>query len=399
MQTVRRCVNGGSVSRVGRELRCRVSSLASNDGTQGGGWEVGQEPLSESLRGRVPKNIWEKTGRNLHRMNGHPLNTLRIAIEGFIEEEYANTFTKRCDLSPIVSTKDCFDDLLVPHDHVSRRACDTYYITDDSLLRTHMTAHDASLLRAGVKASMVCGDVYRRDSIDRTHYPVFHQVDAYHLYDRAIAQEEIEYDLKRLLEKLAQKLFGKQTECKWTSTYFPFTKPSFELEVRWKGEWLEVLGCGLLHRGVLNGCGIGKDVNGWAFGLGLERLAMILFDIPDIRLFWSRDERFLTQFSKADLTTKFRPFSVYPSIEKHVSFWIDVDTFHENDLHQVVRSTCGDLVESVRVIDIFEKNGRLSKCFAIVFRSMDKNLTHAYVNQLYDELRRKITDTLPVTLR
>lgn len=389
------------VARTAGTVYRSVSTIAPSDGY---GRQVGSEekhhPLCDSLRGRVPLNIWNKTGKNLHVTSGHPLNTLRCAIEEVIEQKHPNLFTMRSDVNPIVTTKDCFDDLLVPTDHVSRQASDTYYISDDRLLRTHMTAHDPALLRGGVTAALTCGDVYRRDTIDRTHYPVFHQVDGYRLYDAGHHREEIEKDLKNTLEHLARHLFGPQVRARWTMASFPFTRPSFELEVWWNGDWLEVLGCGLLHRGVLDRAGVGSDVDGWAFGLGLERLAMVLFDIPDIRLFWSADERFLMQFARGDLTARFKPFSALPSVEKHVSFWIDDgDAFHENDFHQLVRVTCGDLVESVRVIDRFCKDGRVSVCFAVVFRSMERSLTHTEVNVLHDELRSRVGRILPVTLR
>ena len=109
-------------------------------------------------------------------------------------------------------------------------------------------------------------------------------------------------------------LFG-PVEKKWSEDYFPFTDPSFECEILYEGEWLEVLGCGVIHTEVLDMSGRG-DRRGWAFGLGLERLAMILFKIPDIRLFWTDDERFHSQFKAGEITT-FKPYSklFYKSIQ------------------------------------------------------------------------------------
>lgn len=297
-----------------------------------------------------------------------------------------------------MSATECFDDLLVPPDHPSRLPCDTYYISSDTLLRPHMTAHDPALLREGVQAALLCGDVYRRDTVDRTHYPVFHQMDTYRLYPAGEDREVIQRDLQGVLEGVAHMLFGEQAQLRWVDAYFPFTTPSLELEVFWNGEWLEVLGCGLLHRGVLQRTGVPDDVDGWAFGLGLERLAMVLFDVPDIRLFWSKDERFINQFSDASLRQKFKQFSVYPGVEKHISFWLD-GQFHENDLCQIVRAVGGDLIETVRVIDRFEKSGRTSLCFSVMFRSIERNLTHVEINTIYDDLREKVAASLPVTLR
>jgi phenylalanyl-tRNA synthetase alpha chain len=112
----------------------------------------------------------------------------------------------------------------------------------------------------------------------------------------------VEMDMKRALEGMVQQIFGK-VQIRWVDAYFPFTDPSWEMEIFFDNNWLEVLGCGLIQHDILKGCGLrGKEKDkekeniGWAFGLGLERLAMVLFDIPDIRLFWSEDRRFVDQF-------------------------------------------------------------------------------------------------------
>lgn len=138
---------------------------------------------------------------------------------------------------------------------------------------------------------------------------------------------------------MAKHLFG-DVPMRWNSEYFPFTDPSFELEVEFNGQWMEVLGCGVIHREVLINAQRAEDF-GWAFGLGLERLAMVLFDIPDIRLFWSEDERFISQF-KDGKVTKFQPYSKFPLCYKDVSFWLpkhpsneEIDAFHPNDVYEV----------------------------------------------------------------
>lgn len=140
------------------------------------------------------------------------------------------------------------------------------------------------------------------------------------------------------------------------------------------------------------------DVDGWAFGLGLDRVAMVLFDVPDIRLFWSEDERFLKQFRGKGVEARFKSFSVYPKVEKDVSFWVD-GAFCDNDFHEVVRGICGDLVEDVRLVDMFEKDGRKSLCFRVSYRSMERSLTHKEVNELDKRVRELVADTLPVILR
>jgi phenylalanyl-tRNA synthetase alpha chain len=358
------------------------------------------------LPGRVPATIWDRTRAKLHLLQGHPLCTLRKTIEDYFEERFPGEFHFARNLDPVVSVEACFDSLLVPPDHPSRAPSDTYYVDDEHVLRAHMTAHDAALLRANHRAFISCGDVYRRDTVDSTHYPVFHQVDGVRLFEPGVEAEFVAANLKDSLEGLTETLFGSGVDIRWTGGDFPFTNPSMELEVLWRGEWLEVLGCGELRRGVLEHGGI-KDAacRGWAFGLGLERLAMVLFEIPDIRLFWSKDPRFLEQFKGKDLKTRFQPFSSFPPVCKDVSFWFDNNpagapaAFHENDIHECARDIGGDLIERVECIDIFEREGRTSHCYRVTFRSMEKNLTHVETNQLYHDLRSVIASRLPVTLR
>jgi phenylalanyl-tRNA synthetase alpha chain len=192
--------------------------------------------------------------------------------------------------------------VLVPPNHVSRKKSDTYYLNKKQVLRTHTTAHEMELL-AGHDEFITFGDVYRRDEIDQYHYPVFHQMEAVRVFQPehfAVPQHDVQMvqtanDLKLTLEGLVKHLFG-AVEMRWIDAYFPFTFPSFELEILYEGKWLEMLGCGVLHPIILKNAGKKPDEIAWAAGLGLERFAMKLFDIPDVRLFWSEDPRFLDQF-------------------------------------------------------------------------------------------------------
>ena len=186
--------------------------------------------------------------------------------------------------------------------------------------------------------------------------------------------------------------------------YFPFTEPSIELEIFYRGEWLEVLGCGVMRQEILEGNlpagASGKRRRAWAFGLGLERLAMVLFGIPDIRLFWSGDERFLSQFKAGDLTTQFQPYSKYPPCNKDMAFWLS-DAFTENNLCEVVRGVAGDLCEEVKLIDEFTnpKLGRTSHCYRVVYRSMDRSLTNEEIDALQERVREEVVGQLGVELR
>jgi len=220
--------------------------------------------LSEHPNNNVPPHIASLVGRGLHTKPDHPIGIIRAKIQEYfasLPEEY-KVFDAE---DPIVTTKQCFDDLRIDPDHPGRSPSDTYYICDETLLRTHTSAHQSMHLRDGYECFLCAGDVYRRDEIDSSHYPAFHQLEGVKLFEQTevdsashLKGEEwvkspecqaIAADLKNVLEGLMDHLFG-ETEKKWSEDYFPFTEPSYELEIKYQGEWLEVLGCGVIHEEV-----------------------------------------------------------------------------------------------------------------------------------------------------
>jgi phenylalanyl-tRNA synthetase alpha chain len=429
------------------------------------------------------------------------------------------------------------------------------------VLRTHTSAHQADTFRNNESEGyLISADVYRRDAIDRSHYPVFHQMEGARTWDRqqagrdgkSIAEavwedfkklpkhdiavedpnppyhiernplqsrhapeeaEAIAAHLKRSLEDMVVTIFNaakgateiatpdEPLKVRWVEAYFPFTSPSWELEVFWQGDWLEVLGCGVVSQPILDNASVPNRV-GWAFGIGLERIAMLLYSIPDIRLFWSRDTRFLSQFSESQPIKRFVPFSKYPACFKDVSFWLRSSSsaaggaspihppaastaatatpspnsadgshlqsqissrlviansgahgqsssnasaanpsrsprtasssltsasvvegasahqnttttpipppaapapsaFHENDVMEIAREVCGDLVEDVRLTDEFvhPKTGRKSMCYRINYRSLERTLTNDETNEMHERLRMLLVGRLGVELR
>ena len=359
--------------------------------------------VNDHPNNNIPPHIAALVGRGLHTKEDHPIGIVRAKIQDYfnsLDEDY-----KIFDAEdPIVTCKQCFDDLRIEPDHPGRSPSDTYYINDETLLRTHTSAHQSMHLRDGYERFLCAGDVYRRDEIDASHYPAFHQLEGVKLFDKdqvkgadGLSKEEwlaspeckmIADDLKNVLEGLMDHLFG-PVEKKWSEDFFPFTEPSFECEILYNGEWLEVLGCGVVHTEVLEMAGR-EDRRGWAFGLGLERLAMILFEIPDIRLFWTDDERFHKQF-KAGTITKFKPYSKYPPVFKDIAFWLPED-FVENDFFELARGIAGDLVERMELTDEFTnpKTNKTSKCYRITYRSMDRSLTDEEINDLQNKLREEV---------
>jgi len=201
----------------------------------------------------------------------------------------------------------CFDALNTAPDHPARNEQDTFYLPDGRLLRTHTSTVQIRAMQAAPPPIRVIapGAAYRRDEVDATHSAQFHQVEG--LY---VDQDVSVADLKGTLEFFFHELVGAQTAVRFRPHYFPFTEPSFEIDVKSKAlkggeQWIEVAGSGMVHPAVFEEVDSARGDTaydpekwtGFAFGLGMDRLAMILFDIPDIRFFVQNDLRFLRQFA------------------------------------------------------------------------------------------------------
>ncbi|KAF1941993.1 phenylalanyl-tRNA synthetase [Clathrospora elynae] len=440
----------------------------------------------------TPSSILSAIPRRLHLQPDHPLTITRKLIESRFP-----SYKTHNDLFPIVTTGQNFDSLGFPLDHTGRSRTDTYYLNKETVLRTHTSAHQADTFRNNESEGyLISADVYRRDAIDRSHYPVFHQMEGARTWDRRQAEKEgktlaeviwddvvripkhdiavedpnptfhaernplqathspeeaeaIAAHLKRSLEDMVVTIFNaarsatetnsasenEPLQVRWVEAYFPFTSPSWELEVFWQGDWLEVLGSGIVSQPILANASVPNRI-GWAFGIGLERIAMLLYSIPDIRLFWSKDARFLSQFSEEKPIRRFVPFSKYPACFKDVSFWLRSSSnaaggagsaasptssatpattfstpvppaaplppsFHENDVMEIAREVCGNLVEDVRLTDEFvhPKTGRRSMCYRINYRSLERTLTNEETNELHEKLRGLLVQRLGVELR
>lgn len=188
-----------------------------------------------------------------------------------------------------------FDALNTPEWHSSRDMHDSFYTRTGLVLRTHTSAFQVRAMRAlrtpPIRA-MTSGRCYRRDEIDATHYPIFHQVDVIAI-DRHISFG----DLKWTLERMLRAILGPGIELRFRPSYFPFTTPSAEVDAFYRGQWMELLGSGMIRPEVLREGGIDpREFQGFAFGMGIERLTMARFGIDDIRLLYANEETFLAQF-------------------------------------------------------------------------------------------------------
>jgi len=312
----------------------------------------------------------------------------------------------------IVTVRDEFDLLNTPPDHSSRKETDTFFIDDVYHLRTQTTVmwsyylKDKKVLEKlkteGEIKALAPGIVYRKDEIDRNHYPAFHQIDGLLICKKERKVITLD-DLKEIETDIAKAIFGEDIECKFLVDSFPFTDPSVEMDVKLPGhDWMEVVGSGLVHHQVLKNFGLDPEIyNGWAFGFGLDRLAMVKMGIPDIRILWSDDPRITNQFK--DINSKFKEVSKYPPISRDISFIIDKKT-SLNNYYEIIRDFAENLIEEVKLLDSYEDDAKFGKdkksyTFRIIYRSPERTLTNEEVNKIQERIREETKKQLNAILR
>ncbi|MGB5512208.1 MAG: phenylalanine--tRNA ligase subunit alpha [Woeseiaceae bacterium] len=270
---------GQAINRAKQDVQARLNSRR-------------EELESAALASKLAADAVDVTlpGRG-HSIGGyHPVSRARVRIEkifrhaGFgvrsgpeIEDDFHN-----------------FTALNIPENHPARAMHDTFYFPGGKLLRTHTSpVQIRSMAKEGVPIRIIApGRVYRCDS-DQTHTPMFHQVEG------LVIDENISFaNLKAVLHQFVEAFFERKAELRFRPSYFPFTEPSAEVDVSWgEGKWLEILGCGMVHPNVLESAGIDAEkYTGYAFGMGIDRLAMLRYGVGDVRTFFENDLRFLRQF-------------------------------------------------------------------------------------------------------
>ena len=248
--------------------------------------------LNEELEEKLKTENVDVTldGRDLGGGGLHPVSIARHRIEDiFVGAGY-----EVVDGEEIETDYYNFEALNIPAHHPARGMHDTFYFGDGSLLRTHTSPSQVHTMEnQEPPIRVICpGRVYRRDS-DLTHSPMFHQIEGL-VVDQGISFS----DLKGTIIEFLERFFERELEIRFRPSYFPFTEPSAEVDVMGKDGWLEVLGCGMVHPNVLSKSNIDPEkYSGFAFGFGVDRLAMLMFEVRDLRLFFENDLRFLRQFS------------------------------------------------------------------------------------------------------
>jgi len=356
----------------------------------------------------VPESIKRKVGRNLHLQKNHPIEIVKRIVVDYFKGLKNYNFAVFDNLSPYVSVEDNFDKLLIPKSHPSRSRSDTYYVDDETVLRTQTSSHQNQLLSDGHNDFIVAGDVYRKDEIDSSHYPVFHQMEVVGKIADGVGDAKEE--LFRVIDGLVEYLFP-GCEYRVNDDYFPFTEPSFEYEVKFGDKWMEILGCGIMHEKIVENNGLAPN-RYWAMGLGLDRMCCICCDIPDIRYLWSTHKRFLSQFDDGRLH-KFQTYSELPTESQDISFFIDEEQLkdnravwlQENDFFDIVRDVCGDWIANVEKRDEFfhPKHQKLARMYRLDYSPYDPSLKNPSdfkkkITELQNTVRKRVVE-LGIELR
>jgi len=343
---------------------------------------------------------------DLSRTTGSPLHELVERVKAVPSLKSFDIIT----IPEIVPAEISFDLFNFAPDHPARSKSDTYYADEKNILRTHDTVfwyyylnlpEVREKIERGESFGTVCyGKVYRKDEIDSRHMNVFHQMGGWYLVpdtERVLTLD----DLKKVLTEIVQSIFGKNVVHRFNEDVFPYTDPSLEVEVKvpartndhHSGEgdrWIEILGGGMPKKSVLKNMGV-TGYNGWAFGFGLERLAIISMDLPDIRLLWSKDPRVRAQFT---LGQTYKEVSKYPPVVRDISFIVKND-FAPNNYFDLIREVVGeDLIEEVTLLDKYtnpKKFGEdtVSYTYRIVYRSLERTLTNEEVDALHRNLEEE----------
>ncbi len=341
---------------------------------------------------------------DLSRTKGSPLHEIVERVQHVPSLEGLDVI----EIPEIVPAEVSFDLFDFPEDHVARSTSDTYYADEKNILRTHNTVswyyylHDEGVKARAAKGehlgALCFGKVYRKDEIDRRHMNVFHQIDGWKLIPDSEGTLPLD-ELKRVLSDVVETVFGKSIEYRFLDDTFPYTDPSTQIEVMVNGEWVEILGAGMVKPSVLKKMGI-EGYNGWAFGFGIERLAILSMKLPDIRLLWSDDERVKKQLV---LGTEYKEVSKFPPVVRDISFVVQ-KSFVPNEYFDLVREVGGHMVEEVALLDKYENDekfgaDKLSYAYRITYRSIERTLTNEEVDALHKKLEETTASVYKATIR
>lgn len=317
------------------------------------------------------------------------------------------------DTPEIISPKVVFDLFNFPKDHPARSRSDTYYTDPSHILRPHTSLmwkyylenpRIIKKLEENDAVGAICyGKVYRKDEIDWQHSNVLHHFDGLMVCKKDI-KKITRTDLENICSEVTASLLSDKMDKKFRIDHFPYTDPSVEMNIKWGNKWVEVNGAGLVHPQVMKNLGLDPEVyNGWAFGFGVDRLAMLKMQIPDIRLLWSKDQRVTKQLKNINNT--YQPVSKYPSVVRDISFVVDKKDYNPNRYYELIREVTGDdMVEEAKLLDNYEDEkkfgtNKISYTYRIVYRSNSRTLTNEEINKIHEELQKRTAQRFNAELR
>jgi len=312
------------------------------------------------------------------------------------------------EIPEIIPTSILFDLFNFPANHPARSKSDTYFVDEEHALRTHDTVFwhyylnqpeiKKRIAKGEAMGALCYGKVYRKDEIDSRHMNTFHQMGGWYIQPDSKGTLALD-NLRNVLAKMVETIYGKDTEYRFLDDIFPYTDPSLQIEVKMGDTWVEIMGGGMPRKEVLKNLGL-EGYNGWAFGFGLERLAIISMQLPDIRLFWSDDERVKKQLV---LGHPFTAVSKYPPVVRDISFIVKKG-FVPNNYFDLVRDVAGNLIEQVELLDTYENDTKLgaenvSYAYRITYRSVERTLTNEEVATLHQTLEEATRKNFSATIR
>ncbi len=376
------------------------------------GHTVYSVPLEE--QNKILKVLDKRDDIEARRMKGYLAMPDLSRTEGSpIKEVVDRTLTVKSlenldiiEIPEIISIDILFDLFNMPEGHPARSKSDTYYVDDTHVLRTHDTVFwyyylnlpeiKEKIARKESIGAICYGKVYRKDEIDSRHMNVFHQIGALYLAPDE-KQTVLPEDLKSVLSDVGEN--GFRLKVRFLDDVFPYTDPSMQMEAEVNGQWVELVGSGQPKKSVLKNFGL-EGYNGWAFGFGMERLAIASMELPDIRLLWSNDPRVTKQLK---LGQKFVEVSKYPPITRDISFIVN-SSFVPNNYFDLIREIGGELVEQVELVDKYENDEKFGKnmvsyAYRIIYRSHEKTLTGAEVDAIHKKLEDETKKIFGATIR
>ncbi|MGC9968145.1 MAG: hypothetical protein ABSC29_00195 [Minisyncoccia bacterium] len=346
---------------------------------------------------------------DLTRTAGSPIKTV---VERLIELPSLKNFDL-IETPEVISPVVVFDLFNFPKDHPARSRSDTYFVDKEHILRPHTSLMwkyyleipevKEKLEKHGSVGALSYGKTYRRDEIDWQHTNIPHQIDGLFIIRKDLKTLD-QPDLEAILLEVARSLYGEDVKYKFVVDHFPYTDPSLEMNIAWGDQWVEILGAGIVHPNVIRNLGFDPAVyNGWAFGFGVDRLAMIKLKLPDIRLFRSTDPRVIKQL--ADLDRLYQSVSKYPPVTRDISFIVDKNVFNVNRFYEITREVIGDeYIEEMKQLDEYADEakfgaGKTSYTFRIVYRHLDRTLTNEEVDSMHHALEEKVKEEFGATVR